>query len=101
VTPEIHDLWSEAYAQGRQANQDRRARVLRHPDLAARLCAPPLGYQRAEQWNGFVPPKYLPADLNGVTRINTSPRRAALVEISAEAMRRPVKPVSREGEQGE
>lgn len=56
-----------------------RAMVLSHPDLAARLCAPPLDYKRPDQWNGFIPPEYF----NG--HFNDSPRRAALVEICAEA----------------
>lgn len=95
MTPEVASLWRETYAQARQVNQDRRDRVLKHPDLAARLCAVPLSFSRAEQWNGFVPPKYLPEGLPGQpVRLNTSPRRAALVGISAEAM-------SREGGQGE
>ncbi len=59
-----------------------RAMVLAHPDLAAKLCQPPLSYQRPEQWNGFVPPEYF----NG--RPNDSPRRAALVAIIAEAQSR-------------
>ncbi|MGI5162747.1 hypothetical protein ACQEU3_47075 [Spirillospora sp. CA-253888] len=53
--------------------------VLTYPDLAARLCEDPIGYARPDQWNGFVPPEI--AD----QRHNNSPRRAALVEIVAEA----------------
>lgn len=56
--------------------------VLAHPDLAAKLTQQPLDYTRPEQWNGFVPPELW----NG--QINDSPRRAALVELVDEAMRR-------------
>jgi hypothetical protein len=91
MAPELGGLWREAHARATRASQERRARVLLHADLAARLCRPPLGYGSPEQWNGFVPPRYLPGDMLGVVRINTAPRRAALAEICAEAMQRPVK----------
>lgn len=57
----------------------RRELILSHPDLAARLTEAPLGYAKPEQWNGYIPPELW----NGVR--NDSPRRAALVEILAEA----------------
>lgn len=91
---EVHGLWREKYAAAHKENQARRARVLMHPDIAAKLCEPPLSFAKPEQWNGFVPPKYLPADERGKVALNDSPRRAALVGIAAEAMRR-------EGEQDE
>lgn len=56
--------------------------VLSYPDLAAKLTATPLGYERPDQWNGFVPPE----KFNGA--FNDSPRRAALVAIVDEAMAR-------------
>jgi hypothetical protein len=62
--------------------EERRERVLGHPDLAARLTEEPIGYGRPEQWNGFVPPLVW----NG--QFNDSPRRAALAEICAEALKR-------------
>jgi len=81
----------------------RRARVLAHPDLRDRLTGE-LGYARAEQWNGYVPPALCqdqePERLHDVqgfpnpTRAvpgrtrNDSGRRAVLVEICAEALRR-------------
>lgn len=49
------------------------------PPLAMRLCEPPLGYARPEQWNGFIPPEMH----NGAR--NESPRRTALLAIVAEA----------------
>lgn len=67
---------------------ERRARVLRHDDLAALLKAKPLEYKRPDQWNGYVPPALMPEDSDGLAKRNDSPRRAALVELSAEAWRR-------------
>jgi hypothetical protein len=62
------------------AVRERRAMVLRHRDLAARLCLPPLSYARPEQWNGYIP-------VDG-----PSPKgpetRAALLDIEAEAWER-------------
>lgn len=55
--------------------------MLAYPDLADKLVNW-LGYERPQQWNGFVPP----ATWNGAR--NDSPRRAALVDICGEAMRR-------------
>jgi hypothetical protein len=56
--------------------------VLSHPDLAAKLCEPPLSYSKPANWNGFVPP-----DLFNGER-NNSPYREALAAIVAEAMER-------------
>jgi hypothetical protein len=93
----------------------RRERVLAHPDLAAALCRPPLGFAQPQMWTGFVPPRTGPEELpepvkpmtrnrkrgkdgedpeprlwraTGPTDANESPRRKALVAICAEAMRR-------------
>lgn len=77
----------------------RRARVLRHPDLARRLVTE-LGYARPEHWNGYVPPRLDPDDRREGTyvppsaKLNTSPRRAALVAICTAAL-------SRDGTAGE
>lgn len=82
--------WAEQLAQiqdrQREVVADRRARVLKYPDLAQRLTDRPLSFTRPELWNGFVPPKTVPAEDGYV--INTSPYRAALVAICAEAMQR-------------
>lgn len=85
-------------------SEDRKARVLRYPDLARRLTQPPLNYQRPEDWTGWVPPHALEVDAcdhcredpgkggckrpGHTARINDSIRRAALVDICAEALRR-------------
>ena len=62
--------------------QNRRAAVLKHADLAARLTQPPLSYGRPDQWTGYIPP----AMWAGWP--NDSRRRAVLVEVAAEAWRR-------------
>jgi len=55
-----------------------RGLVLCHRDLAAALTQPPIGYERADQWNGCVPPRA--SDL--------AARRTALRAICTEAIRR-------------
>lgn len=60
--------------------------VLAHPDLAAALTGRALGYEKADQWDGFVPPAT--TTLAPGASINTSPRRAALRAICIEAIRR-------------
>jgi hypothetical protein len=82
----------------------RRARVLSYPDLARRLTEPPLNYRRPEDWTGWIPPHALETSAcdhcqadpgkggcrrpGHTARINNSVRRAALVDIAAEALRR-------------
>jgi hypothetical protein len=63
-------------------SRERQARVLKHPDLAALLTSPEVGYARPEQWSGYVPPEMWQESRND------SPRRAALVAIATEAMER-------------
>jgi len=62
-------------AQAREANRQRRARVLAHPDIAQRLTQSPLNFTTPQQWTGYVPPEQ-----HGGVR-NDSHRRAALVAI--------------------
>lgn len=69
-------------------NAERRAVVLRHPDLAAKLCDPPLRFARPEQWTGYIAPALDQIGDANLTRRNTSPCRAQAVEIYAEACRR-------------
>lgn len=72
--------------QGQERARDevrkRRERVLAHEDLAERLTQRPLCFARPDQWNGYVPPYHWRETPN------TSPQRAALVDIAAEAYRR-------------
>lgn len=63
-----------------------RGLVLAQSDLAALLTQPPIGYAKAAQWNGFVPPST--TTLAPGASINTSPRRAALRAVCIEAIRR-------------
>lgn len=62
--------------------EERRARVLAHPWARARLCHI-FGYKKAGNWNGYVPPRSDPAEDKGnqLARPNTSPQRAALVQL--------------------
>lgn len=102
-------------AETHRRTQARRARVLAHPDLAARLCEPPLSYARPDQWNGYVPPREeaevipellrSPAHIassgratgghpnshghrTGISVVNDAERRRVLVDICREAEQR-------------
>lgn len=77
------DLKSYLVRQREQAHSDcaaRRALVLRNPDIAARLCAPPLNYASPEHWTGFIPPATLSSGA-----INTTPVRPALLDLLQQA----------------
>lgn len=65
----------------------RRGLVLRYPDLAAKLAAPPINHSSPEKWNGYIPPA---TDCTGA--MNTARCRPALVAIVAEAERRQAQP---------
>jgi hypothetical protein len=95
--------WSAEFRQaavrGRAECEARRARVLRYVDLRRALSQPPLAFTEPERWSGFVPPRVLAEDAcpacprhcrghDHLARVNDSPRRAALIAISAEAFRR-------------
>lgn len=67
---------------GLEQARARRAMILRHPDLAAKLAELPLGPASPEQWTGAIPPELF----NGVR--NDSPRRPAILALLAEAERR-------------
>jgi len=87
----------------------RRAAVLRHDDLRRQL-ETELGYHDARQWNGWIPPAVIdpwsPEDLCRSAQgklnqrakyarcedLNNSPRREALLRISAEAWEREHRP---------
>ncbi len=73
---------TKAMAMAHSRNLARRSAVLAHPDLAARLCQPPLNYKRPEQWNGYMPPETCDGEYN------ESPQRAALIQIGTEAWKR-------------
>lgn len=79
---DLKAFMDEARRAARDENDRRRRLVLAHEDLAKRLTEPPLAHSAPERWTGFVPP----ATCAGA--INTSPVRAQLVAIVAEAERR-------------
>lgn len=79
-------------AQAHALSEARRARVLRHEWARKRLCAI-CGYERAEQWTGYVPPT---KNADGV--LNTSPVRRALVELLYEIREYEKKESPAEGE---
>lgn len=85
--PVMH-LWRQAVAESKRECQDRRARVLAHPDLAKRLTEPPLSLSEPARWNGYIPPRTLPEDEFGRARVNNSPVRRQLVAIASEALAR-------------
>lgn len=62
----------------RNVAQVRRERVLHYEWARKRLCSI-FGYKKAEQWNGFVPPR-----LDGEGRLNTSEFRRALIDLLRE-----------------
>jgi hypothetical protein len=68
-----------SWREGRAKAAERKALVLKYPDLAARLCNPPLNYKRPDQWSGAIPPE----TWNGV--VNDSPLRPVILELLAEA----------------
>jgi hypothetical protein len=99
---------ADAVRSARAEHKARRDRVLSFPDLAARLCRPPLPFTRPQHWNGFVPPRlgqdcerellHSPAidggrpnqrhKMTAGRKDNDAAERTALVEICAEALRR-------------
>lgn len=78
-TPEQRRALVEAIQAARQRAHDRKARVRAHPDLADRLCRT-LGYQRFDQWSGYVPPGWAWGP-GGDTDANASPVRAELIAV--------------------
>lgn len=73
----------ELVKQAAAADQSRKALVLRHEDLAERLTQPPIDFSRPDCWTGYLAPELLPSGAR-----NTSPIRAALIAIVAEAEKR-------------
>lgn len=80
--------WQSAAKLALEERQENRRLVLAYPDIAAKLCAPPIGYARPEQWTGYIPPRFDAERIDGVTPINTTPRRTALLELLEAAAER-------------
>jgi|SRR5215471_1980382 len=107
ATTERRTWLRQILAEAHRRTLARRERVLRYPDLAARLTEPPLNYARPEQWNGFVPPRWGQLADPEVLRSpvgeankhgkrakgrqdSDTPYRQALITIAAEAWTRDV-----------
>jgi hypothetical protein len=78
----------DAATVARMQTNEQHKLIMRYPDIRARLCDPPLRYGRPDQWHGYIPPAYDPEHIDGVTPLNTSPRRTALLALLEEAAER-------------
>lgn len=78
----------DAAKSARTQTDDQHKLIARYKDIAAKLCDPPLGYDKPEQWHGYIPPAYDPEHIDGVTPLNDSPRRTALLALLEEAAER-------------
>lgn len=78
----------EAARQAAKQTADQHKLINRYRDIAAKLCAPPLGYDRPDQWHGYIPPAYDAEHTDGVVPLNDSPRRTALLALLEEAAER-------------
>lgn len=68
--------------QGRTQAAQRRALILRHPDLAQKLTEQPINCPTPELWDGALPPEMWREERND------SPRRPAILALITEATRR-------------
>ncbi|MFI5931282.1 hypothetical protein [Actinoplanes sp. NPDC051494] len=76
-TPDQRRAVAQAVQMRREQAQRRIARLWAHPDLAEHLCHA-LGYERLDQWNGYVPSTRTYGEYG---EINKSPQRRALIEV--------------------
>jgi hypothetical protein len=88
MTADWRKLYTQIAAQEAENNRRNRELVLRYPDIAAKLCHPPLHLSRPGNWNGSLPGPYLPETTRGVFPPNRSPVRAQLISIINEAAER-------------
>lgn len=86
-TPEQRRMLAQAVMGAKTKAANRKESVKAHPDLADRLCAS-LGYLRFDQWNGYVPPKWMPGARYEDVILNDSPIRAELIAILNEVAQR-------------
>lgn len=84
---DLKALLTMARTQGTTTAARLRSAVLAHPDLAEQLTAPPCSFARPEVWTGYIGPKWIEGR-HGEAVLNTSPYRAQLVAIVAEAEQR-------------
>lgn len=85
MTSNWRTLYTQIAAQEAENNRLNRELVFHYPDIAAKLCAPPLKHSRPDVWNGSLPGPYLPEGEDGRVRPNRSPVRAQLLAILNEA----------------
>lgn len=78
----------EAARQAAKQTAEQHKLIMRYKDIAAKLCDPPLNYARPEHWHGYIPPAYDPEQVDGMTPLNDSPRRTALLALLEEAAER-------------
>jgi hypothetical protein len=86
-TPEQRRRFVDAVQAGRQTAAWNRELIGRFPDLVAELMRK-LGYERYDQWNGYIPPRFYEAgnDLDGERWLpNDSPARTVLLDLIAQA----------------
>lgn len=81
-------ILADASVQGRTTAQHNRELVLRYPDIAAKLTAPPFKCADPRAWSGFVPGALCPEDVRGRVALNQTPIRAQLLAILHEAAQR-------------
>jgi len=62
--------------------------VMQYPDIAAKLCRPPLKLGDPRNWSGYIPGFCAPETVRGVIPVNDSPIRAQLIAILNEAAER-------------
>lgn len=75
----LRGTWIDTALTEANKARERRARVLAHPDLAGRLCDPPMRLSSPEVWTGHVPPARV--DILGSSRPNNSPNRRQIIEV--------------------
>lgn len=80
----MHEDWNDVVAEARKRCRARRARVLAHPQIAAKLTQPPLRYRDPSFWTGYIPPKIIEGPSGPIE--NRSPERRALIEICNEVI---------------
>lgn len=80
---DLKEFLKQTQADAHAENKRRRTLVLRHPDLAEQLKKAPHRHTTPQDWTGYIPPA---TDCAGA--INTTPCRAALLALVAEAEQR-------------
>lgn len=85
---DLREALRASLADAKAACERNRRLVLAHPDLAAQLTQPPCEFSRPEVWTGYIGPEVVDLDRRGDGTRNTSPHRAQLLALVAEAERR-------------